>query len=43
LPKEKVKRINSISSGQVMKYAVTGGVVDLDGEGKDEKDALPKK
>ena len=43
LPKEKVKRINSISSGQVMKYAVTGGVVDLDGEWKDEKDALPKK
>jgi uncharacterized membrane protein len=43
LPKEKVKRINSISSGQVMKYAVTGGVVDLDGEGKDEKDIQPKK
>ena len=42
LPKEKVKRINSISSGQVMKYAVTGGVVDLDGEGKDEKDIQPK-
>ena len=43
LPKEKVKKINSISSGQVMKYAVTGGVTDLDGEGKDEKDSLPKK
>lgn len=43
LPKEKVRKINSISSGQVMKYAVTGGVVDLDGEGKDEKEALSKK
>ena len=32
LPREKVKRINKISSGESMKYAVTGGVVDLDAE-----------
>jgi len=29
LPRDKVKRINNISSGEAMKYAVTGGVVDL--------------
>jgi uncharacterized membrane protein len=29
LPKDKVKKINNISSGEAMKYAVTGGVVDL--------------
>jgi len=40
LPKEKVKKINSITSGEAMKYAVTGGVVDLS---SDEKDVLPKK
>jgi uncharacterized membrane protein len=40
LPKEKVKKINSITSGEAMKYAVTGGVVDLS---SDEKDILPKK
>jgi uncharacterized membrane protein len=28
LPREKVKKINKISSGDAMKYAVTGGVVD---------------
>ena len=32
LPREKVKKINKISSGESMKYAVTGGVVDLDAE-----------
>jgi uncharacterized membrane protein len=32
LPKEKVKKIDKISSGEAMKYAVTGGVVDLDAE-----------
>jgi uncharacterized membrane protein len=32
LPREKVKRIDKISSGEAMKYAVTGGVVDLDAE-----------
>jgi uncharacterized membrane protein len=30
LPKEKVRKIEKISSGEAMKYAVTGGVVDLD-------------
>ena len=29
LPRDKVKKINNISSGEAMKYAVTGGVVDL--------------
>ena len=32
LPKEKVKKIDKISSGEAMKYAVTGGAVDLDAE-----------
>ncbi|HET9746761.1 MAG TPA: DUF502 domain-containing protein [Chitinophagaceae bacterium] len=32
LPREKVRRIDKISSGEAMKYAVTGGVVDLDAE-----------
>jgi uncharacterized membrane protein len=32
LPREKVKKIDKISSGEAMKYAVTGGVVDLDAE-----------
>ena len=32
LPREKVKKIDKISSGESMKYAVTGGVVDLDAE-----------
>jgi uncharacterized membrane protein len=40
LPKEKVRKINTITSGEAMKYAVTGGVVDLD---SDDKDILPKK
>lgn len=30
LPRERVKPIESISAGQAMKYAVTGGVVDLE-------------
>lgn len=34
LPREKVKRISKISAGEAMKYAVTGGVVDLDAEKK---------
>jgi uncharacterized membrane protein len=29
LPRNKVKKIDKISSGEAMKYAVTGGVVDL--------------
>jgi uncharacterized membrane protein len=36
LPRSKVKRINNISSGEAMKYAVTGGVVDLTDEKKTE-------
>lgn len=36
LPKDKVKKINKISSGEAMKYAVTGGVVDLDAARKEE-------
>jgi uncharacterized membrane protein len=35
LPKEKVRKIDKITSGEAMKYAVTGGVVDLDEERKD--------
>jgi uncharacterized membrane protein len=36
LPRDKVKRISNISSGEAMKYAVTGGVVDLSDEKKTE-------
>lgn len=36
LPRDKVKKINKISSGEAMKYAVTGGVVDLTEEKKIE-------
>ena len=32
LPRDKVRKIDNISSGEAMKYAVTGGVVDLDAE-----------
>jgi uncharacterized membrane protein len=32
LPRQKVRRIDGITSGESMKYAVTGGVVDLDAE-----------
>lgn len=40
LPRDKVKKINNISSGESMKYAVTGGVVDLDAEGHKESKEL---
>jgi uncharacterized membrane protein len=36
LPRSKVKKIEHINAGEAMKYAVTGGVVDLDAE-RDEK------
>ena len=36
LPRVKVKKINNISSGEAMKYAVTGGVVDLTDDRKTE-------
>jgi len=32
LPRERVRKIDGITSGEAMKYAVTGGVVDLDAE-----------
>jgi uncharacterized membrane protein len=32
LPRSKVRKIEKITSGEAMKYAVTGGVVDLDAE-----------
>ena len=37
LPREKVRKIDKISSGEAMKYAVTGGVVDLDAERSPER------
>ena len=37
LPREKVKKIEQISSGEAMKYAVTGGVVDLEAEKKETR------
>ena len=40
LPRAKVKKIENITSGEAMKYAVTGGVVDLDAERKEEKHKL---
>jgi uncharacterized membrane protein len=36
LPRDRVRKIDKISSGEAMKYAVTGGVVDLDDESKKE-------
>lgn len=36
LPRHKVRKIEKITAGEVMKYAVTGGVVDLDAE-REEK------
>jgi uncharacterized membrane protein len=32
LPRDNVRKIENITSGEAMKYAVTGGVVDLDAE-----------
>jgi len=40
LPREKVRKIDKISSGEAMKYAVTGGVVDLDAEKHKESHEL---
>lgn len=37
LPKQKVRKIDKITSGEAMKYAVTGGVVDLEAERKEEE------
>jgi len=35
LPRDRVRKIEKISAGESMKYAVTGGVVDLDAERKE--------
>ena len=32
LPEKELKKIEKITAGEAMKYAVTGGVVDLDAE-----------
>ena len=32
LPRDRVRKIDKITAGEAMKYAVTGGVVDLDEE-----------
>jgi len=40
LPRQKVKKIDKLTAGEAMKYAVTGGVVDLDEERKEERLAL---
>jgi uncharacterized membrane protein len=37
LPRNKIKHINTITSGEAMKYAVTGGVVDVDDDSKEIK------
>jgi uncharacterized membrane protein len=37
LPRNKVKKIEHITSGEAMKYAVTGGVVDLEAEDGDHE------
>jgi uncharacterized membrane protein len=42
LPRDKVRKIDKITSGEAMKYAVTGGVVDLDAE-RTELDETEKK
>jgi uncharacterized membrane protein len=36
LPRNKVRKISTITAGEAMKYAVTGGVVDLDAERTEE-------
>jgi uncharacterized membrane protein len=40
LPRDKVKKIDKITPGEAMKYAVTGGVVDLDAERNEETKKL---
>lgn len=37
LPRDKVRKIEHITAGESMKYAVTGGVVDLDAERESQK------
>jgi uncharacterized membrane protein len=40
LPRSRVRKIENITAGEAMKYAVTGGVVDLDAERKEESKKL---
>jgi uncharacterized membrane protein len=42
LPREKARRIEHITAGEAMKYAVTGGVVDLEEEQTEDK-KIPEK
>jgi uncharacterized membrane protein len=42
LPRDKVRKIERLTAGEAMKYAVTGGVVDLDNETKEETPAQLK-
>ena len=37
LPRNKVRKIKNLTSGETMKYAVTGGVVDLEEETKNDE------
>jgi uncharacterized membrane protein len=37
LPRQKVRKIEHITSGEAMKYAVTGGVVDLEAERTEDR------
>ncbi len=37
LPRDKVRKIEKITAGEAMKYAVTGGVVDFDEEPKNDQ------
>lgn len=37
LPRDKVRKIEKISAGEAMKYAVTGGVVDFDEDPKNDQ------
>ncbi|MDP4265452.1 MAG: DUF502 domain-containing protein [Bacteroidota bacterium] len=39
MPRDKVRKIEHISAGEAMKYAVTGGVVDLDAERNELKES----
>lgn len=41
LPRNKVRKIEKISSGEAMKYTVTGGVVDLEEDKEEEKTLNP--
>jgi uncharacterized membrane protein len=36
LPREKVRKVEKLTPGEAMKYAITGGVVDLDAERTEE-------